>query len=59
MEKGAIEPSTGVGGLLANIKIIQTRIKEFIGDDEEAIEIADKHKFIKKKKAEDLSFHTI
>ncbi|MEM4160922.1 MAG: hypothetical protein QW531_02955 [Thermoplasmata archaeon] len=52
MEKEAIEPSAGIVGLLARIKIIQTKIKDFVSDDEEDIEISDKHELVKKKRAE-------
>ncbi|MEM4292927.1 MAG: hypothetical protein QXJ27_02000, partial [Thermoplasmata archaeon] len=49
MEK---DPTTGVAGLLARIKIIQTKIENFVGDNGEVIEITDRHEFVKKKKVE-------
>ncbi|MEM4293999.1 MAG: transposase family protein, partial [Thermoplasmata archaeon] len=46
------EPTTGLAGLLAGVKYIQTKLTDFISDNGEVIEITDRHEFVKKKKVE-------
>ncbi|MCX8174519.1 MAG: transposase, partial [Thermoplasmata archaeon] len=51
-EENTHQEATGLAWLLKNIRYIQTRIEDFVDEEEEVIEITDQYKFVKKKAAE-------